>query len=69
MSRRKFTPGQPITTLEQFGAIIQAGRHFYLHGKFQHNGWARGWQVGWLLREVGAGSLRVADPVEVPDER
>lgn len=64
MSRkRKYTKGPAIPSLAFFGAWIEKENHVYYRDKFQHHGWARGWQVGYVLFCIRHGYLFMALPV------
>lgn len=62
---RKFRPGRVITTPSQLMTILFTGHHIYFRGKFQHNGWARGWQIGAAMTWLERGYLVEALPMEI----
>lgn len=65
MSARKYVKGALFTDAASFAAWIAEGGHVYWHDKFQHNGWAQGWQVRMALEAVRHGTLSRAVPREV----
>lgn len=64
MSKRKFYPGDLITSVAQLVSLLEQGRHVYFRHKFTHCGWARSWQLWSVLFWVKKGYLREAVTAE-----
>jgi hypothetical protein len=57
---RKYREGEVFKTAGEVVDWLSAGGSVYLRGKFQHNGWARSWQVQYVIGQVARGTLRKA---------
>jgi hypothetical protein len=49
---RKYREGEVFKTAGEVVDWLSAGGSVYLRGKFQHNGWARSWQINYVINEV-----------------
>lgn len=59
MSKRKFKPGEPVKSLDDF----MKHEWFIVNGKTYHRGWVLSWQLGTAQRYVERGMAYVAQPL------
>jgi hypothetical protein len=66
MKPHKFKPGRRIRTMARFSRLVMDDRWIYHNHKPMHPGWCRGWQFGFIIKEMAYGRLREAIPQEGP---
>lgn len=58
--KRKYTEGRRFVSAGEAVDWLEQGGHVYWRGQFKHNGWARSWQVQYVISQVARGTLRKA---------
>ncbi len=66
---RKYREGKKFKSPKELFNWLYGGNHIYARGKFVHNGWARSWQINYLINAFRTQNFRQAirnEPKDAP---